>query len=92
MQFATIFQRKLTLFTFELLLIQTMNFIKKNVITLMKLGPEVDELVTEYYKALVASPFRNELEEKWGSQLFDLADFQIKGFSSEVISFNAKGK
>ena len=55
-----------------------------------EISPEVDELVTEYYKALVASPFREELEEKWGSQLFDLADFQIKAFSSEVISLMQK--
>ena len=37
-----------------------------------EMSPEVEELVTEYYKALVASPFRDELEDKWGSQLFDL--------------------
>ncbi|WP_342599721.1 M3 family oligoendopeptidase [Psychrobacillus sp. FSL H8-0483] len=52
--------------------------------------PEIEELVTEYYKALVDSPFRKELEDKWGSQLFDLADFQIKAFSSEVISLLQK--
>ena len=55
-----------------------------------EVSPEVEELVTEYYKALVASPFRKELEEKWGAQLFDLAEFQIKGFSSEVISLMQK--
>jgi len=52
--------------------------------------PEIEELVTEYYKALVDSPFRKELEDKWGNQLFDLADFQIKAFSSEVISLLQK--
>lgn len=55
-----------------------------------EVSPEVEELVTEYYKALVASTFRKELEEKWGSQLFDLADFQIKAFSSDVISLMQK--
>ncbi len=53
-------------------------------------GPEVEELITEYYKILVASPFRKELEEKWGSQLFDLAEFQIKAFSPEVIGLMQK--
>lgn len=53
-------------------------------------NPEVEELITEYYKSLVASPFRNELEERWGNQLFDLADFQINAFSSEVISLMQK--
>ncbi len=51
-----------------------------------ELSPQMDELITEYYKALVASPFREELEAKWDSQLFDLADFQIKSFDPELIS------
>ncbi|MER2261548.1 MAG: M3 family oligoendopeptidase [Psychrobacillus sp.] len=55
-----------------------------------EISPEVDELVTEYYKVLVASPYRDKLEKKWGSQLFDLADFQIKGFSSELIGLMQK--
>lgn len=50
-----------------------------------EMAPELDEVISEYYRALVNSPFRTELEEKWGSQLFDLADNQIKGFSPAVI-------
>lgn len=53
-------------------------------------NPEIEEMVTEYYKELVASPFRNELEAKWGNQLFDLADYQIKAFSPEIISLMQK--
>lgn len=53
-------------------------------------NPEIEEMITEYYKALVESPFREELEAKWGSQLFDLADFQIKAFSPEIISLMQK--
>lgn len=52
--------------------------------------PEMEELSTEYYKALLASPFCKELEEKWGTQLFDLAQNQIKGFSPEIIEFMQK--
>jgi len=52
--------------------------------------PEIEEMITEYYKALVESPFRGELEEKWGNQLFDLADHQIKAFSPEIISLMQK--
>ena len=52
--------------------------------------PEMEELSTEYYKALLASPFRNELEEKWGAQLFDLAENQIKGFAPEIIELMQK--
>ncbi|MFX3672936.1 MAG: M3 family oligoendopeptidase [Paenisporosarcina sp.] len=50
-----------------------------------EVSPQLEELVTEYYKELVSSKFRNELEEKWGSQLFDLADYSIKAFSPEII-------
>ena len=53
-------------------------------------GPELEEVSTEYYKALVASPYRMQLEEKWGQQLFDLAAHQIKGFSPEIIGFMQK--
>lgn len=52
--------------------------------------PEMEELSTEYYKALLASPFRKELEEKWGAQLFDLAENQIKGFSPEIMALMQK--
>ena len=53
-------------------------------------GPELEEVTTEYYKALVASPYREQLEEKWGQQLFDLAAHQIKGFSPEIIGLMQK--
>ncbi|WP_330949330.1 M3 family oligoendopeptidase [Virgibacillus sp. MG-45] len=47
--------------------------------------PEVQQMNTEFYKQLVASPFRNELEEKWGTQLFQIAEYEMKAFSPEVI-------
>lgn len=53
-------------------------------------NPEIEEMITEYYKALVESPFRDELEDKWGNQLFDLADYQIKAFSPKIISLMQK--
>lgn len=47
--------------------------------------PEFEALVTLFYKELVKSPFRSELEDKWGRQFFDLADYSIKSFSPEII-------
>ncbi|WP_404408841.1 M3 family oligoendopeptidase [Jeotgalibacillus malaysiensis] len=47
--------------------------------------PEFEALITLFYEELVKSPFRNELEEKWGRQFFDLADYSIKSFSPEII-------
>lgn len=50
-----------------------------------EIGPEFQELGTAYYKELVKTPYRKELEEKWGTQLFALADNAIKSFSPEVL-------
>lgn len=49
------------------------------------IGPEYQELETAYYKELVTTPFRTKLEEKWGSQLFALADHSIQSFSPEIM-------
>ncbi|CAM3156802.1 M3 family oligoendopeptidase [Filibacter tadaridae] len=49
------------------------------------IGPEYQELETAYYKELVSTPFRADLEAKWGTQLFALADNSIKSFSTEVL-------
>ncbi len=48
-------------------------------------APEMEELTSLFYQELVKSPFRTELEEKWGSQLFQLAETQLKTFSPEII-------
>lgn len=50
-----------------------------------EIQPSIEGLVTKYYEALVHSPFQNELEEKWGKQLFALAEAQLKVFSPEII-------
>lgn len=50
-----------------------------------EIAPEVDGLVSQYYEALVQSPFRAEIEQRWGKQLFALAEAQLKTFSPEVI-------
>ncbi|BBH20074.1 oligoendopeptidase F [Paenibacillus baekrokdamisoli] len=48
-------------------------------------GPVVQEYITDYYHALVNSKFRVELEDKWGRQLFQLAELSLKTFSPEII-------
>ncbi|MGG4167306.1 M3 family oligoendopeptidase [Rossellomorea vietnamensis] len=52
--------------------------------------PEVSGMVTEYYRELVNSPYRKELEDKWGKQLFSLAESEIKTFSPEIITLLQK--
>lgn len=50
-----------------------------------EIAPEVEGLTSKYYEALVASPFRAELEKQWGKQLFDLAEGQLKTFQPDII-------
>ena len=50
-----------------------------------EIQPEVEGFVTKYYQALVNSRFRAELEERWGNQLFALAEAQLKVFSPEIV-------
>ncbi|MDR6224668.1 M3 family oligoendopeptidase [Desmospora profundinema] len=48
-------------------------------------APVVQEYVSMYYKELVSSKFRTELENHWGKQLFRLADIQLKTFSKDIV-------
>lgn len=48
-------------------------------------GPIIQEYITDYYRALVGSKFRDQLEAKWGRQLFQLAELSLKTFSPEII-------
>lgn len=50
-----------------------------------KYSPLYDELDFTFYKELVQSKFRKELEEKLGRQFFTLAEFSLKSFSPKVI-------
>lgn len=47
--------------------------------------PLYQGFVTRYYEALTNSGFRTELEEKWGKQLFHMAELALKTFSPEVV-------
>lgn len=47
--------------------------------------PLIQGLETVYYQALIDSPFRSQLEQKWGNQLFQLAELSLKTFKPEII-------
>ncbi|MDF2926986.1 MAG: family oligoendopeptidase [Paenibacillaceae bacterium] len=47
--------------------------------------PVYQGLVTDYYRALLHSRFRGELEEQWGPQLFRLAELTLSTFKPEVL-------
>jgi len=63
----------------------TDDFYKEEQDFLDEIEPLTKALDTKYYKALVKSPFRNELEKKWGTQLFSLADCELKTFDDSII-------
>ncbi|MBS4200939.1 M3 family oligoendopeptidase [Bacillus sp. FJAT-49732] len=50
-----------------------------------EITPIIEGFTSKYYEALVSSKFRSELENKWGKQLFDLAECQLKTFSPDII-------
>ena len=47
--------------------------------------PLYQNIVTKFYKALVNSKFRPELEKVWDKQIFTLAELQLKTFSEDII-------
>ncbi len=55
-----------------------------------EIEPEIKAMNTEFYKKLVKSPYRVELKEQFGEQLFQIADFEIKSFSPKIIDLLQK--
>jgi len=47
--------------------------------------PVYEGLIHKYYTAIVKSKFRSELEQKWGKQLFDVAEIALRTFSPEIV-------
>jgi M3 family oligoendopeptidase len=47
--------------------------------------PVYQGMVTDFHEALVQSPYKDELEKKWGSQLFRLAELKVKTYSEDVL-------
>ena len=50
-----------------------------------EISPLYEGLVHKYYQSLVNSKYREALEEKWGKQLFRMAELKLKTFSPEII-------
>ena len=48
-------------------------------------SPQIQEYNQEWTQALLASPFRKEFEEKYGSIIFVNAEMELKTFSPEII-------
>lgn len=47
--------------------------------------PLFEGITTRYYNSLIKSRFKKLLEEKFGKQLFDIADVVVKTFKDEIV-------
>ena len=48
-------------------------------------NPSYSALNNAFYKLLIASPYRKQLEKKWGSQLFVIAELSLKTFRPTIL-------
>lgn len=48
-------------------------------------SPSFEALSSDYYAALIQAKFRNEIESKFGKQLFKIAEMQLRAFKPEII-------
>ncbi len=48
-------------------------------------NPTFDALINRFYKALLVSPYRPQLEKKWGSQLFTVAELSLETFKPIIL-------
>jgi len=48
-------------------------------------SPKFQSLVNRFYRLILDSKFRSELEKKWGSQLFVIADLSLKTFQPTIL-------
>lgn len=47
-------------------------------------SPIYEGLISDYYKALIASPFREELKKEYGILIFDIAEMAIKTHDKKI--------
>jgi M3 family oligoendopeptidase len=49
-------------------------------------SPNFEAVINDFYKKLLASPFKAELQQKWGNQLFTIAELAIKTFQPSILT------
>ncbi len=50
-----------------------------------EISPLISSLDNEFTKALIHAKYRKELEKKWGSHLFNMAEVSLKCFDEKII-------
>ncbi|EZH66321.1 oligoendopeptidase F [Bacillaceae bacterium JMAK1] len=63
----------------------TDEYYKKEQEKMDQLLPELQEAFQSFSQALVSATYREQLEERWGSQLFALKDLELKTFAPEIV-------
>ncbi len=53
-------------------------------------SPIYEGLISDFYKVLLASPFRQQLTEKYGKLIFELAEMAIKTHDKSIMDFLKK--
>jgi len=48
-------------------------------------SPTYEALINRFYRLILNSKFRKDLEKKWGSQLFVIADLSLKTFQPSIL-------
>lgn len=48
-------------------------------------NPKFQELTTEFYRRILVNPLRENLEKKWGKQLFVIAESGLKTFHPDIL-------
>ncbi len=48
-------------------------------------NPQVTDFTNQFYRALLESPFKADLQKKWGSQLFVIAELSLKTFQPTIL-------
>ncbi len=51
-----------------------------------EISPNYQELINAFYKTLLTAKFRTELQEKWGKQLFVIAELALKTFEPTILT------
>ena len=49
-------------------------------------GPIFQDLNIQFYRSLSKSPFQKDLRDKFGNQLFDIAEANVRSFDASVIA------
>ncbi|WP_433750965.1 M3 family oligoendopeptidase [Falsibacillus pallidus] len=59
-------------------------FFVQEFLAFTKMEPRYLKLVGDYYKTILAATYRDFLEERWGKQLFHLAELKQGSYSDEI--------